>query len=107
AERNPYPCRRCGKKIYWHRAQSGKHYPCDDAQDRRSFHKCEPAQQSLVNSVDQQPAPNPKPLTPDYFDLEPSVEERLDHLDQQLASLVRTVKSIEAPQPITSEDVGF
>ena len=116
--RNPYPCRKCGKTVYWHRAQFGKNYPCDSATDRRAFHKCEPAQQSLVNAVDQRPEPNqyempfrsskaptPKPITPDYF--EATLEQRVESLEKQVAALVRTVRAVESRQPITAEDVGF
>jgi hypothetical protein len=96
AERNAYPCRKCGKPIYWHKSKTGKNYPCDSATDRRDFHKCEASQQ--------QSAPSPTPPTP-TFDSEPTVEQRLRHLEEQVRSLVRTVKAVEARQPIGDSDV--
>jgi len=100
SQRNPYPCRKCGKTIYWHRAQSGKNYPCDSPTDRKAFHQCE--------AVAAKPAkPVEPPLTPSYFNPEPSIEQRLGHLEQQVAALVRTVQEVQRRQPISAEDVGF
>jgi len=94
-ERNPSPCRKCGKTIYWHRAQSGKNYPCDSPTDRRAFHKCEAL-----------PADTPaKPIIPDYF--LGTVEERIAALEKQIAQLTRMVQELGARQPIGDEDVGF
>jgi len=94
-ERNPYPCRKCGKTIYWHKEKSGKNYPCDSATDRRAFHKCEAV-----------PADPPaKPIIPDYF--LGTVEERIAALEKQVSQLTRTVQEVEKRQPISAEDVGF
>jgi hypothetical protein len=103
-ERNPYPCRKCGKTIYWHKAQSGKNYPWDSATDRKAFHKCEanPNSESTMNL-----AQTPKPLTPDYFDLEPTVEERVAALEKQVLQLTRTIQAVEARQPIGDSEVPF
>jgi len=95
---NQSECHKCRKPIFWHKSQAGKNYPTDSPTDRKAFHQCGPAQQ---------PAKNPEPLTPDYFDLEPTVEERVAALEKQLAALVRTVKAVQNRQPITAEDVGF
>jgi len=95
-ERNPYPCRKCGKTIYWHRAQSGKNYPCDSATDRKALHQCTELAE-----------PKPQPITPSYFSPEPSIEERIAHLEEQVKNLIRTVKAVESRQPIDMSDVGF
>jgi len=133
SKRNPYPCRKCGQQIYWHKAASGKHYPTDSATDRKAFHQCK-ASIPPIGGVDRvaQPKPknqshsscpnsfgdvtaksseiapkasNPKPITPDYF--EATLEQRVESLEKQLAGLVRTVQEVQRRQPITSQDVGF
>src|SRR5215469_18049047 len=96
SQRNPYPCRKCGQQIFWHKAASGKNYPTDSPTDRKAFHQCEAAQQSAKPA----PAPIPKPITPTYFSPEPSIEERVAHLEEQVKNLTRTVKAVEARQPI-------
>jgi len=96
AERNPYPCRTCGKTIYWHKSKAGKNYPCDSANDRRAFHQCEPAQQ---------PAKNPQPTTPDFF--EATLEQRVAGLEKQLAAIVRTIQEIQSRQPMGDGDVPW
>jgi len=95
---SPSECRKCKRTIYWHVSKGGKHYPCDSA-DRRSFHKCEPAEQPAK--------PVEKPLTPSYFNPEPTLEQRISDLERQFAALVRTVQEVQSRQPITAEDVGF
>jgi hypothetical protein len=110
SQRNPYPCRKCGKTIYWHRAKSGKNYPCDSADNPRLFHKCLPATQSPPSPKVEKPKPEVAPLTPSYdFNPEPSIEQRVEHIEKQLAALVRTVKAVESRQPITDSDLpeGF
>lgn len=105
-ERNPYKCRKCGAVIYWHRAQSGKNYPCDSATDRRAFHQCQaaPVQQPAKNP---QTAQTPKALTPSYFNPESTLEERVSHLEEQVKNLARTVQAVQARQPIDDKDVAF
>jgi hypothetical protein len=94
-------CRRCGAEIFWRKSQrTGRSYPVNSPDNPRDFHKCEPPPA-------QQPAKNPEPLTPDYFDLEPTVEERVAALEKQVVQLTRTVQEAQGRQPITSEDVGF
>ena len=99
-EHKQHQCRKCGQRIFWHKAQSGKFYPGNDANNRKDFHKC-------VGPAAQKPDPTPKPqpLTPSYF--EPSIEQRVEHIEKQLAALVRTVQEVHRRQPITAEDVGF
>ena len=97
-ERNPYPCRKCGQQIFWHKAASGKHYPCDSPTDRKAFHQCKAAQQA-AKPVEK------APLTPSYF--EPTLEERVTSLETQVSRLTTAVKAVEARQPITAEDVGI
>ena len=108
-KRNPYQCRKCGQQIFWHKAASGKHYPCDSATNRRAFHQCVgPTEQPKPKPTPKpQPAQTLKPITPAYF--EATVEERVAHLEEQVKNLVRTVKTIEDRQPITDADLpeGF
>lgn len=104
AERNPYPCRKCGGQIFWHKAASGKHYPCDSATNRKAFHQCKAAQQAKP-AAKAQPAQTPKAITPDYF--EATLDQRVEHLEKQLTALVRTVQEVQHRQAITAEDVGL
>jgi hypothetical protein len=74
-ERNPYPCR-----------------------------KCEAANSASTRLL-QTPEKNPEPLTPDYFDPEPTVEERVAALEKQVAQLTRTIQAVQSRQPIGDSDV--
>ena len=92
-------CRKCHNPIFWHKSRrTGKSYPTDSPTDRRAFHKCTGSEES--------PKPKgPAPITPSYF--EPSIEERLTAVEQQVGDLVRAIRVVEARQPIDGQDVGF
>jgi hypothetical protein len=94
-----HQCRKCVAQIFWHKSErTGKFYPCDSADDRRDFHKCAGAQTQKPTAE--------KPVAPD-FDPEPSLELRVAHLEQIVNNLIRTVKAVEARQPIDDQDVAF
>jgi hypothetical protein len=97
-------CRRCNAQVYWFKSfKTGKTYCCD-TDDRRNFHKCEaPASKGPFGPIDGRL--NPTPITPSYF--EPSLEQRVESLEKQVAALVRTVKAVESRQPITGSDIPF
>src|SRR5215469_6067755 len=89
-------CRTCGKQIFWHRSKQGKGYPCDSPNDRRDFHKCDASTRSPNDHNVGRPKPattNPPALTPNYF--EPSLEQRVESVEKQLAALVRTVQEVQ------------
>jgi len=99
---NPYPCRKCGRTIYWHRAQSGRNYPCDSPTDRKAFHQCGEPAAALAKP---EPVQTQKPITPDYF--EATLEQRVESLEKQYAQLNRAVLEIQKRMPIDMSDVGF
>ena len=90
----PYPCRKCGKQIYWHKSsKTGKNYPTDSATDRRAFHQC----------AETEAQPPAKPITPDFS---ASLKERVAALEDQVSQLVRTIREVQARR-IGDSDVAF
>jgi hypothetical protein len=110
--RNPYPCRKCGRTIYWHKSRNGKHYPTDSATDRAAFHQCgaQPKPDAVRNAITHPPKPvangvsHQPPITPDYFEHVP-IEQRVADLETAMAQMARTIAEVQRAMPITNADL--
>lgn len=94
-------CRRCGQTIYWHKSKAGKSYPTDSATDRRAFHNCTPTENTPPR------APQPESRPKESPNLEMTLEERVQSLEERMTRLNRSFTELEKRLPITDADIAF
>ena len=113
-ENNQDVCRHCSATIYWQLSKAGKRYKTN-SERRNDFHNCEQAKPATALTAQAHKAtlpptvPMPPVASPTAAALsfEASLEERVGHLEGQMARVIALVREIRAAQPITSDEIPF